>query len=221
MYVLLLASGGVMLPYALPVNAQSITYSDSVSLQSTDWTGLIEIPQFDPSLGTLQRIDFELRAIVESTSRFENLGNNPITVVMQLQTTVELLRPDQSLIVHALAHAVHSENVVGFDGDMDFDGVSGTTFFDHIEVTHLLLMPPSASDLALFSGTGNLFLPVQAIVHSTATASGDVILGYTTQASAEIDVTYNYLVIPEPDTLVLAFTGIAGLTMLNRSRFTA
>ena len=220
-YVLLLATCGLLLPLGSSVKAQSITYSDSVSLQSTDWTGLVEIPQFDPSLGTLERIDFRLKAIVESTSQFENLGNNPITVTLLLQTNVELQRPNHSLIVDALANVFHNESVVGYDGTTDFAGDSGTTFQDQIEISHVLLLPPSADDLALFTGTGNLFLPVLADVASSATASGDVVLGYTTQAAAEIDVTYNYLAIPEPNTLVLALTGLASLTMLTKSRFNA
>lgn len=220
MYVLL-ATCGLLLPLGSSMNAQSITYSDSVSLQSTDWTGLVEIPQFDPSLGTLERIDFKLRAIVESTSQFENLGNNPITVTLLLQTNVELQRPDNSLIVDALAHVFHNESVVEYDGLMDFSGASGSTFQDQIEITHVLLLPPSGSDLALFTGLGDLFLPVKANVSSSATASGDVILGYTTQASAEIDITYNYLAIPEPNTLVLALTGLVGLKMVSKSRFKA
>ena len=54
----------------------------------------------------------------------------------------------------------------------------------------MVTSPPPASDLPLFTGVGNILLPVSAVGTSTAMGSGNVITQFATKASATVTVVY-------------------------------
>jgi len=202
-------------------SAGTVTYSDSIDLTSTNWSDTVSIQKFDASLGTLVSIEFTLSGHVEGTIRFESMDSSPTTVDACLKAEIELRRPDDSLIVETFPLASVSEDVTAYDGVMDWGGTSGRTY-DGLsgDKTETLVSPPPSSDLALFTGTGSIVLPIVATGCSTASGGGNLISQFITSASAYVEVTYTYdePAIPEPATLLLLVSGVSGLVFARSRR---
>jgi|CXWL01.1.fsa_nt_gi hypothetical protein len=198
--------------------ADSVSFSDSIPVQLTDWSLSVSIPRFDPLLGTLDSIDFEISGHVEGSVQFESLDSAPSTVMTTLAAVISLQRPDTSVITSVLPAFATSDNLLEFDGNIDFGGDSGRSYFDIVaDLMNSHTSPPPVSDLALFTGVGNIILPVTADAASTVSGAGNLVGIISTSAGADVMVTYNYTPIPEPATAFLAFAAAAYMLRYRRS----
>ncbi len=176
---------------------QTVCHTDSIPLALTNWSSSLTFPKFDPDLGVLVGIEFELSGTAAGSARFESLDAAPATINTSFQTTLTLTRPDLSVLVIATPIAQFSDNVTAFDGAIDFGGTSGRTY-DNISVTEVetSLSPPPLSDLALFTGPGGnpgtITLPVTAAGSSVASGAGNLITQFSSQAAASVQVCYIY-----------------------------
>lgn len=178
-------------------SSSTLCFSDSIPLQSTNWASSVSIPQFNPALGTLQSIQFTLSGNVQGTARAESLDASPTLVNTQFSADITLTRPDMSVIVVTIPIANFSDPLGPFDGTIDFGGSSGVTHPGiNANDSDMAISPPPLSDLVLFTGLGNIVLPVVATGTSTATGSGNLITQFTTQAQCSVEVCYTY----EPNT---------------------
>lgn len=196
-------------------DAAQLTYTRNIPLSTTNWANSISVPKFDPSLGTLDGITFTLAGHVEGTARLENLETIPANITVNLSALLKMMRPDTSVIVVTIPVVSVTELIPEFDGVVDFAGLSGRTHenlaADHSET---VVSPPPASDLILFSGMGDIILPVSAEGFSSGSGAGNLLLQFNTLASAEATVTYDYTAVPEPSGLLALLTGIGGLAGL-------
>lgn len=201
---------------AVPVaKADSIMFSDNVSLQSTNFTSSVSVPKFDPMLGTLNKVTLKLAGHVEGMAQFESLDADPATIDMQLAAQIVLQRPDMSMLVVTLPLIMTTDNVLAFDGVIDFGGTSGKSYPMLSADDMNTVMTMSAMDLALFTGPGNIMLPVVATGASTGSGAGNLLLQFATSASANVMVTYDYTV-PEPTTAGLL--GLGAVAAMRRNR---
>lgn len=207
--VLLLAYGLVLLQAGLftCASADTLTYTDSVPLSTTNWSLSVTIPKFDPSLGDLTSVTFKLGAHIESVVKFESLDAAPATVTTSLSGEMHLKRPDLTDILVVLPSSSQSENVAAFDGTIDFGGTSGKTYPQVLaDKMETVTSPPPISDLALFTGVGNIILPVTTTAAVVVSGPGNVVQQVNTQASAQVTVIYNY----NPPGLYQAYRYIGG-----------
>lgn len=173
---------------------QQVCFTGSIPLQPTNWTGSVNIQQFDPTLGDLQSIQFTLSGNVQGTAQAESLDAGPTIVNTQFSANITLTRPDLSIIVVTIPLANFSDPFTAYDGVLDFGGTSGVTHANiNASDTQSVTSPPPTSDLALFTGTGTVNLPVSANGSSIATGSGNLITQFQTQAGADVTVCYTYL----------------------------
>ena len=199
---------------AIAAPTPTLQYTDSLSMLITNWDRDLTIQKFDPSYGTLLSIDFALTGNVQGTAKYESLDNAPATITLQLSSMVQLQRPDNTLLVLALPVANVVEGASAFDGLNDFLGTSGSIFTDLSNTAIVSYSSSSASDLALFTGTGNILLGVAASGASNGSGAGNLITQFNTDASASATVTYNYAetpppVVPEPISSALFIIGAA------------
>lgn len=211
-----LVAGFTAVSISLAASADTISYMDTIPLQSTNWVNSVSIPKFNPALGFLDSIELKLKGNVEGSIEFESLDAGPATVTTSLAAMIQLKRPDNSLITAVTPNFNTSDNVTAFDGVIDFGGGSGRSYFD-LNAMELSTYdsPPPLSDLALFTGVGNILLPVQATAVSTAGGAGNLLAAFVTNAGATVMVTYNYT-IPEPATMGLMSLGALGLLRRRR-----
>lgn len=199
-------------------NASMITHGPfSIPLSSTNWSDTISVPRFDPALGTLQSIEFELSGHVEGSAKFESLDAAPATVTMNLAAEIELQRPDTSVLVVAIPVVSTLDNVLAYDGSTDFLGDSGRTYAGLSgDASETQTSPPPAGDLALFTGLGHIDLPIVATGASTGSGAGNLILQFNTSALAEAIVRYDYTPIPEPSAMSLF--AVCGVVAVRKRR---
>ncbi len=195
--------------------ADVISFSDSVPLQSTNFNSSVTLPLFDPSIGILEKVTLKLTGYVEGAAKFESLDSEPATVTMELAAEITLQRPDLSTLVVSLPLVMTSDDVDAFDGNIDFGGGSGRTYANLMADQLEIVMTMDPADLALFTGVGNVVLPVVAIGASTGSGAGNLLLQFNTSAAADVTVCYQY--IPEPATAGLL---IGGLLFFARRRRT-
>lgn len=177
--------------------AGQVSFSDSVPVQTTDWTSSVTVSKFDPALGILTGVRIDLDGHIEGSIFFESQDPQPQVVTTNLTATIELTRPDASLIVSASPQVTHVDAVGAFDNLTDFGGSSGKTYGNQSQnVVQSHTSPAPRSDLPLFTGAsgnpGTIVLGVRAVGHSSATGSGNIIQGFQTFASALVTVTYFY-----------------------------
>jgi hypothetical protein len=195
---------------------QSVSFTDTIPMTTTTWFDTLSVPKFDPALGTLLGIDFSLTGTVSGSAAYESLDADPATITLNLTAEVVVQRPDLSQLIVVLPVVNVVENSAAFDGTIDFDGPSGSTFTNlNATLTNTASSPPPASDLVLFTGPGTINLPVSASGMSSGSGAGNLILQFATSAEAEFTVTYHYLV-PEPATLAMLAGGAIPLFRRRR-----
>jgi hypothetical protein len=201
---------------ALVAHGGTVTYTDSVPQTVTNWNNSVSVPLFDPSLGTLDSVSFTMTGYVQGTGQFESLDATPSTVTMDLAATLKLKRPSGSTLVISLPDFNTSDNVTAYDGITDFGGTSGKTYSNVGANDTESVNTSSPSDMTLFTGVGNITLPVSATGSSNASGPGNIVESFATTAWADVSVTYNYQVVPEPSTLALLGIGAIGLLAWRR-----
>lgn len=217
-------AGAFVFGLSTQAHALTLTFSDSIALQTTNWSNSVSISKFNPLLGTLNSITFSLAGSIHSNYSLESLDAAPSIVTATSAGTITLKRPDNSTLVAVLPSATQIRNFSAFDGAIDFGGTSGANFGPVVaSASNSFTSPPPISDLALFTGVGNILLPVFATANSTATGSGNLLTLIRTQAGADVSVTYDYTPrnnnVPEPGAVAFLATGaISGLGVLARRR---
>lgn len=180
-----------------PPQTQEVCHTDAIPLQLTNWNDSLTIPKFDPQLGLLLSIRFELTGTAQGSAKFESLDASPATITTRFQTILTLSRPDASVLVIATPKTELVDSVTAFDGLIDFAGTSGKTYANLVVTeTETVTSPPPASDLVLFTGPpgnpGTITLPVSAVGSSNASGAGNIITQFGAEAEASVRVCYTF-----------------------------
>ncbi|MDH3730405.1 MAG: choice-of-anchor E domain-containing protein [Acidimicrobiia bacterium] len=173
-------------------SAAEQTVMDEVPITLTDWSDTLSVPQFDPANGVLQQVDVTFEATVDGEVKYESLDAAPTTISLELKAEIELQRPDTSTLSLLVPLVTQVDDAAAFDGVIDFDGPSGGAFpglTDTLGDTQVLT---TSADLALFSGTGTVDLPVTASGMSSGSGAGNLLLNFQTNAAAKLMVTYRF-----------------------------
>lgn len=180
----------------LAAGQHQVCFNDSVPLQTTNWITTVSVQKFDPGLGVLQSVDFELSGGLNGSAAIESLDALPTVITTDYRAAITLTRPDLSVLVVAIPQQMFVDSFTSFDGTIDFGGTSGKT---HMSISVMDLQVSSSTapaDLASFTGPagnpGSITLPIDAAANSVANGSGNVTTQFLTDADAAVKVCYNY-----------------------------
>ena len=204
--------------------ADTVSFSASRALDTTDFVDVLTLGKFDTNLGTLNSISFYLNGTVVTDGGVESLDASSSLANLSLNATLSLTRPNSSQIVSGSAGFSQNLTLAAFDGDIDFAGPSGYTLNTRVNNVSNSFVSTDVNDFALFSALngGSINLGVSAIALSDATGPGNVISYFVTQAGANARVTYNYTAtpVPEPETYAMLLAGVGLLAMQRRRKTT-
>lgn len=238
--------------------AEIITQTVTLPLTQTDFSvgnsGVTNNPmvfqQFDTQQGTRTLDSVTLSFSASITNNFSMRFTNPATIVDSVATgnadtpgpTITLYQPDGTsslLVVKAPNDPSFLTRSVtyGFGSGETFPQAFGSQFATN---SPYYLAPATAqasssvttsaaSDLAIFTGTSTVALPVAASAFGQfSSSSGNGFGRITTNATAAVTIQYNWHLtnsggqtIPEPSSFVLAGLGFGFLAYRSRRKFVA
>lgn len=204
---------------ALPAMAATVTYTDSVALQETNWTNVLALTQFDSSLGTLNSVSVTLMGTVDGVARAESLDSSPSTVTLNLASQITASTPSVGSLLVVLPGISESHSLATYDGTTDFAGASGVTSDPpaQTDTNSTVLTGGAMSD---FIGTGTVNFSVASLGTSSGSGAGNLATLFHTLAGAQVAVTYDYepAVVPLPASVPLLLSGLGALALLRRRR---
>lgn len=190
---------------------QTQSWTLNFSDRPTNSSILQQLPQFNPALGRLIGIDFQINGRITSQIRAENLDDeaaaiagtvvgNILVTAQGLQATVQTAANNQTF------------QAAAFDGVIDYAGASGVTFAMRTVTGSATASITSEADLAAYTGTGNMTITLMPRAQSAANGGGNLQAAINSTGGAQITVIYRY--IPNnslrPGNYVVRQTGLPG-----------
>jgi len=187
--------------------AASVSYSQTIAAEKTDWAKVIQLDKFDSSLGTLTSIVFDLEATITATVGVENLASKDASVDILFGSLVDVKKGATSLLNTTPTYSA-TYSLAAYDTVFDWGGTSGAKYLGLTDTeTKTITLNSGFGD---YIGAGTFDLDVLASAFSKTTGTGNIASYYETEAGATAMVTYNYDVVPEPASLVALATGLMG-----------
>jgi len=210
----------------------SFTATPDVPPTTTNWSQVVVVPRFDPSLGTLTAVAIRLNATLNADLIAENRSTSPggATLTGGIVETVKIQAPTIPGFIDVVASAstfpVGPQTVSTYDGT-PFTAELGSGIFGpdtfrwtilngNLEVTQNY--GPADAALAAFKGPGNQTMNVMAdAMFSLSSSNGNVAAQATSKAGSHVTVIYTYTPVPEPTTIGMMLVG-AGMLVVRRRR---
>jgi len=177
-------------------NAASITLTDTLVMQSTNYATTLEFAKFDTLGGarTLESVSFSIAGDILGTAQVESLDNTASTIMTTLSAELTLTDAMSNVLVVTIPSVTRTFDASAYDGTTDFSGTS-VVVFDNLAASQFEEETyTDLSTLDFFSGQGVSTFSFAAQAASLATGSGNIISGLSTQAGAIVNVVYNYSV---------------------------
>lgn len=218
-----LAGAGLVMG-SMAVGAATITETDVINIQTTNWVESLNINQFNNAGGTLilDSVELKLTTDVTGFAKIESLDAAPAVITTNWggAVTVDLTSLSIADMV-GTAGLVFTDNASIADGIVDFGGTSGFSHLDLSDSDVLTVTTTNVGDLAFFTGAGSVSFSTAGDGASTATGAGNVVSQFSTSAGATLEVKYTFHdntppAVPVPAPLALMGLGLLGLAFRRK-----
>jgi len=205
---------------AVTASASTIVQTSSAALidVGNSFAVPVEFQPFDPTLGTLNSVTLTLTGSFSGTVGIENVSNAPDVASGIIAGSILVATTGQALLAEVFPQAAGpTHDFTAFDHTLDYGGTSGATdAVTGLALTATASAPPPAQVLQDFTGASDLFLTLAATSFPVAQGRETEDVIETANASATVQLTYDYTEAPEPATFLLLVAAFAGLCWIGR-----
>jgi hypothetical protein len=187
----------------------------TVGPSTTDFNKLIQVQQFDPSLGTLTNVMFTITGNITTEAEVTNRDAvaQPISLMLTGALGLSYGGPGNSIV-----DELKSES-------LGFTAAANTVTTDGLTIDFLTMASFGSPSPVLgnFTGPGFIDLTFDASALSLVGGSGNIVSTISTTAGAEIEVKYTYTLPPvvgvsAPSHVALLGLGLLGFAGLRKLR---
>jgi hypothetical protein len=214
---------GVLLGLAVApvVQAQTIlSYMTKMPTSLADWCATLQLPKFDPALGTLTDVTLIYSANIAQSVFGENKSGSNARYDFTTTAWLSLGEKNGPMLLPS-AHAVlHQSGILKpFDGKADYAGLSGV----RVNQATPIFGQFDDRNLSAYLGHGSVYFNASADICSALDLSGCAgITGASAFADGSLTIQYTYAAltpVPEPATSA-AWLGVLALGLVLRRRVT-
>lgn len=199
---------------AASASASVLQYIESVPAAAGNNPLVVQVPQFDPSLGSLNSISVALSLEITPIAEVFNIGSSAETFTTAFtDTTAGGAGPVTWTDPYGqFGDANYSYTVPGGSaspGANDFPGPS-------VAGSSTTTVP--IADFPDYTGVGTYTLDytVSGLINSGGSPGGDLFYGGDRSLDGSATITYNYTAVPEPASMALIMIGSTGLLARRR-----
>ena len=205
----------------LSLRADTISYTNSFASSLTEWSTTVNLPKFNPSLGTLNSVDISLSSGINSVLHITNNVNTSSYGTEASDLQIFIANPG-------------SYDLFGTSGGPVVDATTGSFHYNLPAILNWGTNSPSlvttggadsgtitdSSTLALFTGAGTEGLVANTITLLSGSHNGNQTQINVTTADLQSVITYDFTAapVPEPTTFAMIGAGLASLGMVWRRR---
>lgn len=172
-------------------SAGQLWHTATLSIQYTDWTNTISLPQFDPAYGTLTGVTIQLDSTFRTTSRVENTTAVPAPATISGALGTLTAFDPSALALLAVAPVVKfTNNLAVYDGLADYGGSSGIS--NARRATTATAVQPLLPPFTAFEGTGHIDLTLSALGTGFCVGPANFLLQVRPEMGASVTVIYDY-----------------------------
>ena len=194
-----IATAALTLVLGTPALAGRTIHLVDVSTVNTNWGTAfnpIHVPKHDASLGQLQKVFICVRGRVSRQLKVESRDSQPATVgIRHLSSGILFQQPCDPTRTITSTRGVYPDlslNLTAYDGQTDYGGTSGHDTGIVYRGMGPVLIDLAGPDIACFTGTGDVEIPVEIQFGSDISGPGNLFVETTSTATIRGVVIYEY-----------------------------
>lgn len=183
------------------------TFGDPTPLLG-EFERVLPLPKFDPSLGALMRVEFNLSSHLDGSATLTNYNSTLKYYQVTLSEYVTLTDPTDTLVAYNVPLFVTPAIApIILPGAISVPGSSSRTLTGSADASGpgivTFTSPFTAEQQATYIGSGNINFVVKTIGNSGFTGAGSTGFISSVYTSGIAEVIYTYSDVPEPATMLL------------------
>jgi hypothetical protein len=197
--------------WAPSASAATISFSDLQPLADADISGVLSVPRFDATLGTLVGVSWSMTGATASILGITNNSAGPVSGSASTEVEFNLSAAELSLA------ASPDFSVVASTGAVVLSAGESALF----PLTSSFTLTGTEAASGAFVGPGTIDLSYFTITAFGGRGFGsDITISQATDAGLKFDITYEFAIVPLPAALPMMLAALAGLGGLATRRRT-